>query len=130
MRAVRCIGAADWSPDVGVSGSLPVRRQNFSTEIFCCGRDCAAGAARRENTPEFIAVMAISIAADAFGASKAVTNSSSFLRLLARNGLPLGRRTLARHLPGSRSKALTTNALYSMPAPRWSLRRCRNTWYS
>src|SRR5580700_1542967 len=64
--------------------------------------------------------MAIRIAASAAVASMPVTNLSSALRRWAiafKRALPLARSTLARHFPGSRSKALTTNCLYSMAAP-------------
>jgi hypothetical protein len=64
--------------------------------------------------------MAIRIAASAAVASMPVTNLSSALRRWAiafKRALPLARSTLARHFPGSRSKALTTNCLYSMATP-------------
>jgi hypothetical protein len=54
------------------------------------------------------------IAATAVGASKPVTNCSSFLPRMTFTGLPSARRMQARHLPGSRSSARTTNRLYSI----------------
>src|ERR1700732_483019 len=64
--------------------------------------------------------MAMRIAASAAVASMPVMNLSSALRRRAiafRRAFPLARSTLARHFPGSRSKALTTNCLYSMATP-------------
>jgi hypothetical protein len=76
----------------------------------------------RENAFASIAAMAIRIAASAAVASMQVMNLSIALglRFLALNsGIPLARWTLARHFPGSRSKAFTTNFLYSTtPIPR------------
>ena len=75
----------------------PSRRQNFS----------GSGAARA-NVPASIAARAISKAADAVVASTLVTKRQIFLRPVIR-GLPLDRESFARHLPGFRSKASTTN---------------------
>jgi hypothetical protein len=64
--------------------------------------------------------MAIRIAASAAVASMPVMNLSSALRRRAmalKRTFPLARSTLARHFPGSRSNALTTNCLYSMAPP-------------
>jgi len=76
----------------------------------------------REKTFASIAAMAIRIAASAAVTSMQVMNLSIALRLwvLALNSaFPLARWTLARHFPGSRSKAFTTNCLYSTtPIPR------------
>jgi hypothetical protein len=75
----------------------------------------------REKALASIAAMAICIAASAAVASMPVMNLSSALRRRAsafRRAFPLARSTLARHFPGSRSKALTTNCLYSMATPR------------
>jgi hypothetical protein len=69
-----------------------------------------------EKAPASIAAIAISIAACGDFASTPVTNLASCRRLVVIiKALPLARSTLARHLPGSRSKACTMNCLYSMP---------------
>jgi hypothetical protein len=68
-----------------------------------------------EKAPASIAAIAISIAAGADFASTPVTNLASCRRLVVIiMAFPLVRSTLARHLPGSRSKACTLNCLYSM----------------
>jgi hypothetical protein len=76
----------------------------------------------RENALASIAAMAIRIAASAAVASMQVVNLSIALRLRVialNNAFPLARWTLARHFPGSLSKAFTTNCLYSTtPIPR------------
>src|ERR1700731_3753471 len=75
----------------------------------------------REKAFASIAAMAMRIAASAAVASKPVMNLSSALRRRAialNRTFPLARSTLARHFPGSRSKAFTTNCLYSMATPR------------
>jgi hypothetical protein len=87
----------------------------------------------REKAFALIAAMAIRIAVSAADASIPVMNLASALRrrlIALKRTFPLARSTLARHFPGSRSKALTTNCLYSTtdpPIPRfsfsWGLRR-------
>jgi hypothetical protein len=68
-----------------------------------------------ENAPASIAAIAISIAACADFASTPVINFASCRRLVVIiMALPLARSTLARHFPGSRSRACTMNCLYSM----------------
>jgi hypothetical protein len=68
-----------------------------------------------EKAPASIAAIAISIATCADFTSTPVTNLASCSRLVVIiMGLPLARSTLARHFPGSRSKACTMNCLYSM----------------
>ena len=68
-----------------------------------------------EKAPASIAAIAISIATCADFTSTPVTNLASVRRLVVIiMAFPLARSTLARHLPGSRSKACTMNCLYSM----------------
>lgn len=81
------------------------RRQNFS----------GSGTAD-EKVPTSMASSAMSRAADAVVASAPVTNCQIFLRPVIK-GLRLDREIFARHLPGSRSKASTTNPRYSMRPP-------------
>ena len=75
-----------------------------------------------ETASASIAAMAIRIAASAAVVSMLVINLSIALRLRVialNNAFPLARWTLARHFPGSLSKAFTTNCLYSTtPIPR------------
>ena len=66
-----------------------------------------------------MASRAISRAAGAVVASMPVTNCQILLRPVMR-GFPLDRIILARHLPGSCSKASTTNPRYSMRPRRIS----------
>ena len=94
----------------------PRRRQNFSVATRS-----------RTNVPASIAIIAMRIAASAVRVSKRVTVFSSFLPPMTFTGLPSARRMLARHLPGPRSNAFTTNRLYSTATPtkfsrvsRWS----------
>ncbi len=68
-----------------------------------------------EKAPASIAAIAISVAACADFASTPVTNLASCRRLVVIiMAFPLARSTLARRLPGSRSKACTMSCLYSM----------------
>ena len=68
-----------------------------------------------KKAPASIAAIAISVAACADFASTPVTNLASCRRLVVIIiAFPLARSTLARHFPGSRSKACTMNCLYSM----------------
>jgi hypothetical protein len=67
-----------------------------------------------EKAPASIAAIAISIATCADFTSTPVTNLASVRRLVVIiMAFPLARSTLARHFPGSRSKARTMNCLYS-----------------
>lgn len=63
-----------------------------------------------------MASRATSRAADGVALSTPVTYCTTLLRP-AKRGFPIYRRIFARHLPGSRSNARTTNCLYSMRAP-------------
>jgi hypothetical protein len=103
---VCCVEGFERSPRVRALGRSPIRRQNFSAVVTLC----------REKDPASMAVIAMRSAAEAVSASKAVTNVFSFLRLPDCKGFASGRLTLARHLPGARTKALTINALYSTPS--------------
>jgi hypothetical protein len=68
-----------------------------------------------EKAPASIAAIAISIATCADFTSTPVTNLASVRRfVIAIMAFPSARTTLARHFPGSRSNARTTNCLYSM----------------
>jgi hypothetical protein len=98
-------GLADRSSPASAFDRRPRRRQNFS----------GSGTAD-EKVPTSMASSAISRAADAVVASAPVTNCQIFLRPVI-SGLRLDREIFARHLPGSRSKASTTNPRYSMPTP-------------
>jgi hypothetical protein len=64
--------------------------------------------------------MALTRASSGVNESGLVTNSSIFTLLWPTtiNGRPSHRLTLARHLPGRCSKALTKNSLYSTADPR------------
>lgn len=84
-----------------------MRRQNFSVLLVVL----------RENEPASIASIAILRAASAEAASVPVMNRSSRTRLLACSGLPFGRCTQARHLPGFFSNALMMKRLYSIRPP-------------
>ena len=92
------------SSDAGALEPWPRRRQNFSDKVLA-----------REKAPASIASRAASKAADAVVLSTPVINCTTRFWPV-RSGFPMGRRIFARHLPGSRSNARTTNLLYSMRA--------------
>jgi hypothetical protein len=113
IRATRfCVaGFAEgtaWPSNVCPLECLPRRRQNFS-----------GNGAADEKVSASMASRAISRAAGAVVASMPVTNCQILLRPVMR-GFPLDRIILARHLPGSCSKASTTNPRYSMRPRRIS----------
>jgi hypothetical protein len=85
------------SSNAGAFERWPRRRQR------CSGKEAA-----REKAPASIASRAASKAADGVALSIPVINCTILLRPLTR-GSPLYRRIFARHLPGSCSKARTTN---------------------
>ena len=85
----------------------PRGRQNFSVLLSVV----------RLNAPKSIASIAMVMAMSAEAAS-AVVNCSLLPRPVAINGLPLVRRTKARHLAGPRGNASMVNCLYSIvPRP-------------
>jgi hypothetical protein len=93
------------SSNAGAPERWPRRRQNFSVKVPA-----------REKASASIASRAASKAADAVVLSTPVINCTTRFWPV-RRGFPIGRRIFARHLPGSRSNARTTNLLYSMRAP-------------